>query len=179
MAGASYPEAFVGLLLVFFLPGYAIAKATFPEWRIRGREAYLRLVEVITLGFVLSVVTTLLVGSVLLLTPGGFQAYWNDPVHEIVLVAITLLALAVGWFRGAYRKDPPPAPPAEGGASEEGAWEVSRELEAIGREERRLRHVLRVSHPNDAETPRLRAELQELEARREELRREREAEYAT
>ncbi|HTW40342.1 MAG TPA: DUF1616 domain-containing protein [Thermoplasmata archaeon] len=179
MAGASYPEAFVGLLLVFFLPGYTIVKATFPEWRIRGRAAYLRFLEIVTLALVLSVVLTVLVGSLLLLTPAGFQAYWTDPVLEVVLAAVAFLALLVGWLRGAYRREPPPAPEPSADDSEEGAWELSRELEAIGREERRLRHVLRVGSHDDNETARLNAELARLESRRDELRREREAEYAS
>jgi hypothetical protein len=180
MAGASYPEAFAGLVLVFFLPGYLLTRATFPEWRLRGREAFLRLLETLTLGFVLSVVLTVLVGTLLLLTPGGFQAYWSDPVLESVLAAIALVAFVAGWFRGAYHRETPPAPvPGAGGSGEAGAWELSRQLEALGREERRLRHALRVGGQPANETARLEAQLVELESRREALRREREAEYAT
>jgi hypothetical protein len=179
MAGASYPEAFVGLLLVFFVPGYTIAKATFPEWRIRGREAALRLLELTTLSLVLSVVLTVLVGSALLLTPGGFQAYWTDPVLESILVGVALIAFVAGWVRGAYRKEPPAAPDPARSDGEEGAWELTRELEALGREERRIRHTLRVGGQSDSETARLNSELEELRSRREALAREREAEYAT
>jgi hypothetical protein len=178
MAGASYPEAFIGLLLVFFVPGYAVVKATFPEWRVRGREVYLRFLEIVTLAFVLSVVLTVLVGSLLLVTPGGFQAYWTDPVLESVLAGVALVAFAAGWFRGAYRKVPPSAPASEGG-DEASAWELTRELEAIGREERRLEHALRVGGQSSGETARLETELRELRSRRDELRRDREAQYAS
>jgi uncharacterized membrane protein len=178
MTGASYPEAFVGLLLVFVLPGYTITKATFPDWRVRGQRALLTFVELVTLAFVLSVVLTVLVGSALLLTPSGFQAYWTDPVLEVVLAAIALAAFGLGWLRGAYRREPPATPAAPPSAGEEGAWELTRELEAIGREERRIRHTLRVGDHPPSETARLRAELNALGARREELCRAREAEYA-
>ena len=177
MTGASYPEAVAGLLLVFFVPGYAVVKATFPEWRIRGPEAYLRLVETVTLAFVLSVVLTVLLGTVLLLTPAGVQVYWTDPVLEATLAGVAIVAGVAGWLRGAYRKQPPltATPPGDG---EEGAWELTRELEAIIRAERRVQHALRVAEPRSTEASRLEAELSELRNRREELRREREAEYA-
>jgi hypothetical protein len=179
MAGASLPEAIAGLLLVFFVPGYAIARATFPEWRIRGREALLRLLETVTLAFVLSVVLTVLVGSALLLTPAGFQAYWTAPVLEVVLAAIAAVGFAAAWLRGAFLAAPPAPSVNEAGAGDEGAWELTVQLEEIGREERRIRHSLRVDRPAPAEAARLEAELADLETRRNELRQKREAEYAT
>jgi hypothetical protein len=180
MAGADLPEAIAGLALVFFLPGYTLAKATFPEWRIRGPAALLRFLETVTLAFVLSVVLTVLVGSALLaIAPGGFQAYWSDPVLEAGLAAVTAVAFLVGWFRGAYRKDPPAAPAPAEEPGEEGAWEVTRELEELGREERRIRHTLRTTTPGPAEEARLRGDLEGVRARRAELQARREAEYAS
>lgn len=179
MGFASYPEVLVGLLLVFFVPGYALTKATFPEWRLRGREAYRRLVETFTLSFVISIVLTVLVGYALLAAaPGGFQAYWTAPVLEAVLAGIAAVGFAVGWFRGAYRREPPPALPVDAG-DERDPWEISRELERIGREERRLAHELR-THANDpAESARLRERASRLQEERAELQERREAEYAT
>ncbi|MGA8543006.1 MAG: DUF1616 domain-containing protein [Thermoplasmata archaeon] len=179
MAGADIPEAIAGLLLLFFLPGYTLTKATFPEWRLRGREALLRFLETITLAFVLSVVLTVLAGSALLAAnPGGFQAYWTDPVLEALLAAIALVGFGVGWFRGAYRREPPSAPVRETGQGEEGAWELSRELDELRREERRIAHALRIGAQSASEEARLREELAHLRARRDELREQREAEYA-
>ena len=172
-------EVALGFLLVFFLPGYAVTKAVFPEWRIRGTGALRRLVEVVTLSFVLSVVLTVLVGyGELTLAPGGFRAYWSDPVLEVSLIAVTLVAFALGLARGAYRREPPPSAVLPFGEGEEGAFELTRELDRLGREGRRIRHTLRVSAPAPAERDRLEARLTELESESAELERRREAEYA-
>ena len=178
MAVASFPEAAAGLLLVFFLPGFALTMATFPEWRVRGPDGLLRLLEIGTLSVVLSVVLTVLAGYVLLAAaPGGFQAYWSAPVLEALLAAIAAIGFAVGAVRGAYSRVPPrPTVPEEAG--EVGAWELLRELERLGREERRLTHQLRVAGAQTPEGARLRAELDAVAEERATLQRRREAEYA-
>jgi uncharacterized membrane protein len=108
---ASLLEIVAGVLLVFVVPGYAITKATFPEWRLRGPEALLRAVEIGTLSLVLSVTVTILVGFVLGAAPGNyFQASWSDPLLEALLAAITGVALAAAVLRGAFRRVPPAAP---------------------------------------------------------------------
>lgn len=180
MVGIVLPEAAAGLLLVFFVPGYALTRATFPDWRVRGPQALLRLVEIVTLAFVLSVVLTVIVGYVLLVAaPGGFQAYWTDPVLEIALAGVAAAGFVAAWVQGSFRRDPPAAPAPEGGKGSEGAWELTRELEEIGREERRIAHALRTHTENPREEASLRESLDRLHARREELRQHREAEYAT
>ncbi len=172
-------EAAAGLLLVFFVPGYAITKALFPEWRIRGTGALRRLVEVVTLSFVLSVVLTVLIGYFeLTFAPGGFRAYWTDPVLEVSLLAVTLIAFVLGLGRGAYRREPPTRAPPVVPAGEEGAFELTRQLDLLGREERRVRHDLRVAPSGAPEKDRLRARLEELAREAEELERRREAEFA-
>jgi len=172
-------EIVAGFLLVFFVPGYALAKATFPEWRVRGPDGLLRLVELVTLGFVLSVVLTVIVGYALLAAaPGGFQAYWTDPLLEAVLAGIAAIALVGGWFRGAYARIPPAATASDAPFGETGAWELSRELDRLAREERRVRHELRVHGSDPAEARRLRDELDRIDSERSELQRHREAEYA-
>jgi len=173
-------EGIVGGLLLFFLPGYAVTKALFPEWRVRGREGGRRLVEVVTLSFVTSVGLTVLVGyGILSLNPGGFAAAWSDPVLEGFLALVAAAAFAVAVGRGAFARIPPRARPTAEPAGEEGAWEVSRELERLGREERHLEHALRVSSQGPAELARLRTELDNVRAERDALRRKREGEYAT
>jgi|HubBroStandDraft_1064217.scaffolds.fasta_scaffold333812_2 hypothetical protein len=180
MVGANLAEAMAGLFLVFFVPGYTLTKATFPEWRIRGPDALLRLVETVTLALVLSVVLTILVGYVLLAgAPGGFQAYWSDPVLETSLAAIAVVAFVFGWFRGAYRRDPPPAPTLETDAGEEGAWELTRELERLGREERRLNHLLRTRGGDPVAAGQVRDELNNIRSLRAQLQERREAQYGT
>jgi len=95
-------EAIVGGLLLFVVPGFAVARALFPEWRFRGPDGTLRALETATLSFVLSVALTVLVGSLLLgLAPGGFAAAWSDPVLEVALAAVALVAVAAGVLRGA------------------------------------------------------------------------------
>jgi hypothetical protein len=179
MVGADLPQAIAGVLLVFFVPGYAVTKAMFPEWRIRGAEAPLRLVETVTLAFVLSVVLTVLVGYALLTAaPGGFQAYWSDPVLEAALAGAAAIGFVAGWVRGAYRREPPQVSRIESGAGEDGAWELTRELERLGREERRLNHILRNQGHDPAEQLRLREELDRVKTRREQLRERREVDYA-
>lgn len=174
-------EAVLGFVLLFFLPGYAVTRALFPEWRLIGPLALRRAVEVVTLSFVLSIVLTVLAGYLLLsVAPGGFQADWSQPVLEVALAAIALVAFLVGWGEGAYRRTPragvipSPAPP-EG---EEGAWPLARELDRLATEERRLRRALKSTPRASPEEKDLRRRLQEVMAQEETLGREREREYA-
>ncbi len=177
MSVAGAFEAVAGLLLVFFVPGYTVTKAMFPEWRIRGPSGLLRLLEIATLSFVLSVVLTVLVGYVLLVgTPSGFQAYWTSPVLEGALVVVALAAFLVAYFRGGFARVPPAVVPLEPSGGEEGAWELTRGLDRLGREERRLEHELRVR--TAGEGPGIQARLDEVRARSAALRAEREGQYA-
>lgn len=180
MDAASLPEALAGGALLFFVPGYAVTKALFPEWRIRGRAAARRLVEIVTLSFVLSVTLTLLLGYLLLAAaPGGFQASWSDPVLEAALAGVTVIALAAGGVRGSYRREPPTGRP--WGAEppvEDGLTELTERLEALGREERRLVRSLRSPGQTEAERSRLTQRLHDVRAEAEDLGRRREAEYA-
>ncbi len=173
-------EGVAGGLLLFFLPGYAVTKALFPEWRVRGPEGGRRLLETVTLSFVTSIGLTVVVGfGILDLVPGGFAAAWSDPVLEATLAAVALVGFVAAFFRGAFARTPPATPATVGAAGEEGAWELSRELERLGRDERRLEHALRVSAQSPAEVTRLTTELQSVRAERDALRRKREDEYAT
>jgi hypothetical protein len=172
-------EILAGLLLVFALPGYAITKATFPEWRLRGPDGLLRAVEIGTLSLVLSVTVTILVGFILGNLPGSFfQAGWSDPLLEAALAAITAVALVAAVLRGAFRREAPPGPAPEPTPGEEGPFAVARELEADRREARRLRHALRTLKVDDPQRARLEAELVATERRTQERLAAREAEYA-
>jgi uncharacterized membrane protein len=180
MAGAEVVEAVAGGLLVFFVPGYAVTRATFPEWRLGGPTTVLRLLEIVALSFVLSVVLTVVVGALLLAVgPSGFAATWSNPVLESGLAAIALVAFVAGWVRGAYGAPGARAAAPATAADESGAWELDRELDRLAREERRLAHALRVRATGSADDHRLRAELDAIRLRRDELVRRREAEYAT
>lgn len=179
MAGASAPEIVAGFLLIFFVPGYAITRAVFPEWRIRGSAAVRRVVEELTLSFVLSVVLTVLVGEALLSwAPAGFQASWSDPTLEAALAAIAGIALVVAWARGSFRRVAPPAASRAEPGGDEGALELARHLDELSREERRVRHLLRTGVEDPQERERLTGRLEEIRAESLELARRREAEYA-
>lgn len=170
-------ETIAGLLLVFFVPGYALAKATFPEWRVRGPTALLRGVELVTLGFCLSVVLTVVAGYGLLkVGPNGFQASWSDPALEAVLAAVAFVAFVVGLARGAYRREPPAAP-SPTAAAEEAPWELAGRLYRLDREERRLTRQLARGGPS-VERGRVDEELARLREERAALVRAREEEYA-
>jgi hypothetical protein len=176
---ASLFEIVAGLLLIFALPGYAITRATFPEWRLRGPEALLRAVEVGTLSLVLSVTVTILVGFVLGNLPGSsFQADWSDPLLEVVLAAITAVALVAAVLRGAFHRLPPPAPVPEPDPGEGAPFALVRALEADRREARRLRHAIRLLKADDPQRARLEEELSATERRTQERLAAREAEYA-
>ena len=179
MSGTPIYESLGGLALVFFLPGYFATKALFPEWRVRGPDGLTRLVEIISLGFVLSVVLTIVLGyGLLLLGPNGFQASWSDPVLESILAVVAAVALVAGILRHAYSKEAPlPGGdgPEPGG---EGAWELLRELEALQREERRLRHRLRVSETDSGASVQVEQDLQAVQQQIATLRQQRETEYA-
>jgi hypothetical protein len=172
--------AVAGLLLVFFVPGYAVVKATFPDWRVRGPDPLRRGLEIATLAFVLSVTLTVLVGYFLLdVGPGGFQASWSQPVLEAALAGVALVAFVIGWLRGAYGHEPPVRSRAEGSDDgAEGAWELTRELDRLRREERRLVHRLRAGPADGAAREESERELRRVRDAAGELQREREAEYA-
>lgn len=176
---ASPPEIVLGLLLVFALPGYAITKATFPEWRLRGKEALLRVVEIGTLSLVLSVAVTILVGFVLGNLPGAFfQAGWSDPLLESILASITAVGLAVAVLRGAFRRVPPAPPGMEPSPGEEDPMALLRALEENQRQARRLRHDIRRLSAGDPERSRLEHELEDVLRMSQKLRTRRENEYA-
>jgi hypothetical protein len=176
---ASVPEILAGLLLVFVLPGYAITKATFPEWRFRGPDALLRVVEVGTLSLVLSVTVTILVGFVLGNLPGSlFQASWSDPLLEALLATISVVAFVVAVLRGGFSRTPPATPAPEESPGEEDPMSLVQALEETQRHARRLQHAIRQLKPDDPERTRLEAELNDTQRRSQELRSHREAEYA-
>jgi len=171
-------EALVGGLLVFFVPGFLVTRALFPDWELRGRASLARMVETVTLSFVLSLTLTVLVGNLLLASaPGGFQASWSDPVLEATLAGVAVVAFGAGVARGAFDRKTPVRSRSVADPGGSGAWELTRELDRLGREERRLERALHASG-GGAEERELREHLDKVRSKTEELRRRREAEYA-
>ncbi|MHB1434572.1 MAG: DUF1616 domain-containing protein [Thermoplasmata archaeon] len=135
---ANPAEILLGVLLVFFLPGFGVVVATFPEWRFRGRSALERGLTTVTLSIVLSVALTVLVGyGLLALSPSGFAASWTNPTLEIGLGLIAILGLGVGWLRGSFSRTPPPAARPE--PDEIDPYALARELDRLRREWRQIR----------------------------------------
>jgi hypothetical protein len=158
-------EAVVGLALLFFLPGFAVARATFPEWRFRGPTGTVHVIETLTLSLVTSVALTIVVGFALLNSPLGFGATWSDPSVLGALAGLTGVGLVVAAARGAFSATPPPGPVLRPDGGNEGAFEAIRELEGLVANERRLRHRLRVLPRDDPERPRVDQELADVIAR--------------
>jgi hypothetical protein len=172
-------ESLAALALIFVLPGFALSRALFPEWRFRGEQGTVHLIETASFSLVLSVSLTILAGFALENTPTvGFSASWGHPWLEGILFGITVVALVVAVLRGAFSRVPPPAPRPEPAPGSTDPWPVLRELDRLARQERRIRHALRLASKPSPEADRLSAELDELRVRGDDLRRRRQEEYA-
>jgi len=172
-------QAVAGGVLLFFLPGYAVARAVFPERRVRGPTAVGWVLELVALAFVLSVVLTVVVGYVLLAgTSGGFSASWSDPRLEVGLAAITLVAFVAGWLEGAYARTPPPGHRIGADPGTARPWELSDRLDRLQRERIGLERRLRATPASDADRiAELTADRDHVVAEEERLRQRREADY--
>jgi len=179
MALLPLAEAVVGGLLLFFVPGFVIAKALFPERRWAGPDGVRWLVELVTLGLVVSVVLTVVVGyGILAAAPGGFAAGWSDPLLEAILAAIAVVAFSVGLLEGAYARTPRVRPAPSDGPGEAGAWELTEQLDRLQRQRLGLeRELSRTPSADKAGQAGLRARLAAIVEEETALRQRREAEY--
>jgi hypothetical protein len=178
MDALSVAEAVAGGCLLFFVPGYTVAKAVFPERRLSGPEGVRWGIELVALALVLSVVLTVAVGYLLLAgAPTGFRATWGDPLLESALAAIAVVAFTAGWLEGAYARMPPARRiTAEPGGA--GAWELSDRLGRLQRERQGLERELRRALASDDDArARIRSRLEHVLEEEQELRRRREGEY--
>lgn len=96
----------VGLILVFFAPGFLLLHALFPGRRYFGP---FHPVALVAFSIVLSVATTVVVGTILGFLPGGpggmgwFQgAQTGAPILEWTLAGISSALFLVAWARGAF-----------------------------------------------------------------------------
>jgi hypothetical protein len=96
----------LGILLIFFAPGFALLHALFP-----GRKYFgpFHPFAMPAMSAVMSVAITVVVGTILGLLPGGiggkgwFQgAQTGAPILELSLASIALIAFIVAWSRGAF-----------------------------------------------------------------------------
>ncbi|MGI0055086.1 MAG: hypothetical protein ACREBZ_05160 [Thermoplasmata archaeon] len=177
-SAASVLEAAAGLVLLFFLPGFALSQAVFPEWRFRGSMGRLRVLETAAFSLVVSVALTVVVGEILLVGATGFQAGWSDPILEVVLAGISAVGLGIGALRGAFSSEPPAPPPgSEPESTGADPWELLNDLDRLSREERRLQRALRGASRDPAEHDRLQRALDVVRSQRTNLETEREADY--
>ncbi|HXQ48863.1 MAG TPA: DUF1616 domain-containing protein [Thermoplasmata archaeon] len=158
-------EAAVGLALLFFLPGFAVGRAMFPEWRFRGPGGTIHLIETLALSLVLSVALTVVVGYALLTSSLGFGSTWSNPNVLESLGVVTIVGLGVAVVRGAFSATAPEGPSVPSERGSEVAFETIRELDGLVAAERRLRHRLRVLPRDDPERPRVDRELGDVVAR--------------
>ena len=171
MTGVPLYESLAGLLLLYVLPGYAIGRAVFPEWRLHGPGWSIRLIEEAALAILISPSLTILVGSALAASPGpGFQAGWGMPLLEIILATVTAVALVVAAIRGAFSRVPPVRAPAPGEEiSHDTGWATLRGLERVADRERKLRRALARAVEGSDEQARLTTELRELDQEKERI----------
>jgi hypothetical protein len=165
--------------LFFALPGLALTRALFPEWRIAGPLALTRAIETATLGILLSLTLTILVGFGLTFGPTqSFPAGWTNPLLETILAAIAGLALVVAVLRGGFSRTPPPAPALEPAPGADSPEAVFRELARLRHEASGVRRELRRRGQRPEDVAELRSRLQAIDAEVERLQERRSAEYA-
>jgi len=92
----------LGILLIFFLPGFMLIKSLFPGSKDLDKEY--NMLYVITLGMAMSIVITILSGFVLGSIPpdSSGKGYFRSPFIEINLVVITVILFFVAWYRGGF-----------------------------------------------------------------------------
>lgn len=92
----------LGILLIFFLPGFMLIKSLFPGSKDLDKEY--NMLYVITLGMAMSIVITILSGFVLGSIPPDSSGigYFRSPFIEINLVVITVILFFVAWYRGGF-----------------------------------------------------------------------------
>lgn len=170
-------EALLAIGLIYLIPGFAVSRAVFPEWRFRGPLGLQRVVETVALSLILSVALVVLTGFALSNAPVGFNAGWSDPLLEAILTVITIVALVIAAYRGAFSREAPPDRENEP-ASDGTTWNSVRELDRIARRERRLEHALRRSGVSESEAIQLREELIQLRLTADAIKQRRESELA-
>jgi hypothetical protein len=157
-------QIILGLVLIFFLPGYLLVKALFPGRNELDQEY--NLIYEIGLGMGLSIVIAILDGFLLgslqqvvgfRIVDGVEKGYFDTPYIVSSLLAICLLLFAAGWYRGAFpwmgRLHPSltRVPASEGPRARKERldnlikelWDLSRERERLRKEVRDFEHKSR------------------------------------
>lgn len=96
-------QAILGLLMVFFMPGYLLMNAVFP--RKGSLDPDLDLLYRLVFGIGLSMVLAILVSfglNVLGVNPETGLGYIDAPYLWLSFSVISLVFFIIGWYRGAY-----------------------------------------------------------------------------
>jgi len=95
--------AAIGLLMIFFIPGFTFIRALFP--RKEDLDPEYGLLYQIALGMAMSIVLTILVGIFLAslgTNPATGKGYFDAPYLWVSLITISCVFFFVGWYRGGY-----------------------------------------------------------------------------
>lgn len=148
----------IGLLLVFFLPGYFLTKTLWPGEEDLDREY--NAIYVLTLAMALSIALSILLGLLLASLPpvkdpatGKLIGYFRAPYIQILFAVTTGVLFSTAWYRGAFpwmvRLHPSllrvPAA-ARGGAKTTDRAQLDTivlDVQAAGREREQLRREIR------------------------------------
>jgi hypothetical protein len=96
-------QVVLGLLMVFFIPGYCLVNALFP--RRNEFDPEIDIVYRITLGIGLSMALTILVSfglNALGVNPKTGLGYVDAPYIWASLLSLSGILFAIGWWRGGY-----------------------------------------------------------------------------
>jgi hypothetical protein len=96
-------QVIVGLLMVFFIPGFAFVRMLFP--RKEDLDPEYGLLYQITLGMGMSIVIVILDGMLLASLEPNAQTgkgYFDAPYLWASLILLTLVFFVAGWLRGGY-----------------------------------------------------------------------------
>jgi hypothetical protein len=97
-------QVVVGLLIVFFVPGYCLVNALFP--RRNEFDSEIDMVYRVTIGIGLSMALVILVNFGLNALGTNAETglgYIDAPYLWASLLSLSVALFAVGWWRGAYR----------------------------------------------------------------------------
>jgi len=93
----------LGLLLVFFLPGFALTRAMFP--RKKTFHPDYDMIYQIAIGITLSLIIVIMLGVTIQgmgVNPDTGKGYFTTGYIVISLLVITGFFFVIGWYRGAY-----------------------------------------------------------------------------
>ncbi len=96
-------QAFFGLLLTFFLPGFALTRAMFP--RKKAFHPDYDILYQIAIGITLSLIIVIMLGVTMQSigeNPTTGMGYFTTAYLVLFLLLITSIFFAIGWWRGAY-----------------------------------------------------------------------------